>query len=113
MNAFLGWPLVRQFSGRDRLDRGEAAQSRRSATLQPRTVEADEVVDSICPFCAVGCAQKVFVKDGKVTIPKGLDGTVYAVLTNDENTATDATTVAGPAILSFPFNSRGEYIHKN
>ncbi|KAI5831391.1 hypothetical protein K523DRAFT_270087 [Schizophyllum commune Tattone D] len=57
--------------------------------------------------------QFIAVKDGKVTIPKGLDGTVYAVLTNDENTATDATTVAGPAILSFPFNSRGEYIHKN
>ncbi|KAL1754899.1 ferritin-like domain-containing protein [Schizophyllum commune] len=57
--------------------------------------------------------QFIPVKDGKVTIPKGLDGTVYAVLTNDENTATDATTIAGPAILSFPFNSRGEYIHKN
>lgn len=71
MEAFLGWPLVRQVTGRDRLGRGQAAQSKRSATLEPRTVQADQVVDSVCPFCAVGCAQKVFVKDGKVTQIEG------------------------------------------
>jgi formate dehydrogenase major subunit len=60
------WPLVRQVTGRDRLGRGVAAQSSRSAGLEPRTVEADRVVDSVCPFCAVGCAQKVFVKDEKI-----------------------------------------------
>jgi formate dehydrogenase major subunit len=71
VEAFLGWPLVRQVTGRDRLARGQAAQSQRSATLRPRTVEADRVVDSVCPFCAVGCAQKVFVKDGRVTQIEG------------------------------------------
>jgi formate dehydrogenase major subunit len=71
VKAFLGWPLVRQVTGHDRLARGHAAQSRRSATLQPRTVQADEVVDSVCPFCAVGCAQRVFVKDGAVTQIEG------------------------------------------
>ena len=71
VEAFLGWPLVRQVTGRDRLGRGHAAQSKRSATLEPRTVQADKVVDSVCPFCAVGCAQKVFVKDGKVTQIEG------------------------------------------
>jgi formate dehydrogenase major subunit len=65
-NAFLGWPLVRQVTGRDRLGRGEAAQSPRSAHLKPRTSEADRVVESVCPYCAVGCAQKVFVKDEKI-----------------------------------------------
>jgi formate dehydrogenase major subunit len=71
VDAFLGWPLLRQVTGRDRLGRGHAARSVRSETLRPRTVEADAVVDSVCPFCAVGCAQKVFVKDGKVTQIEG------------------------------------------
>ncbi|MBO0847570.1 MAG: dehydrogenase [Nocardioides sp.] len=65
------WPLLQQVTGRDRLARGDAARSSRSRTLQPRTVEADRVVDSICPYCAVGCAQKVFVKDGRVTQIEG------------------------------------------
>jgi formate dehydrogenase major subunit len=64
-------PLLRQLAGRDRLGRGEAAQSERSRELEPRTVQADRVVDSVCPYCAVGCAQKVFVKDGKVTQIEG------------------------------------------
>jgi formate dehydrogenase major subunit len=29
------------------------------------------VVDSVCPYCAVGCAQKVFVKDEKVVQIEG------------------------------------------
>jgi formate dehydrogenase major subunit len=29
------------------------------------------VVDSVCPFCAVGCAQKVYVQDGEVTQIEG------------------------------------------
>jgi formate dehydrogenase major subunit len=45
--------------------------SRRSETLEPRTTGADKVVDSVCPYCAVGCAQKVYVKDGKVTQIEG------------------------------------------
>jgi formate dehydrogenase major subunit len=65
------WSLLRQLSGRDRLGRGEAVQSEQSRTLEPRTVHADRVVDSICPYCAVGCAQKVFVKDEKVTQIEG------------------------------------------
>ena len=68
---FLGWPLLRQLAGPDKLGRGAAVQSHRSAHLEPRTVEADKVVSSICPFCAVGCAQRVFVKDGQVTQIEG------------------------------------------
>jgi formate dehydrogenase major subunit len=66
MSRLGAWPLVRQLTGHDRLARGTAAQSERSRTLGPRTATADRVVDSVCPYCAVGCAQKVFVKDEKV-----------------------------------------------
>ncbi|RLV49643.1 dehydrogenase [Nocardioides mangrovicus] len=71
MVDFLGWPLVRQLTGADRLGRGAAAQSPRSRDLEPRTRSADRVVDSVCPFCAVGCGQKVFVKDGRVVQIEG------------------------------------------
>ncbi len=65
--TFIGsWPIVRQLRGGDRLGRGQAAMSSRSEHLQPRTAQADRVVDSVCPFCAVGCAQKVYVKDEQV-----------------------------------------------
>ncbi len=70
-SAFLGWPLLRQLTGRDVLGRGEAARSARSATLTPRTAHADRVVDSVCPYCAVGCAQKIYVQDGQVTQIEG------------------------------------------
>ena len=66
-----GWPLLRQATGPDPLGRGSAAKSARSDALEPRTAQADRVVDSVCPFCAVGCAQKVFVKDGQVTQIEG------------------------------------------
>jgi len=65
------WPVYRQLSGPDPLGRGKAAQSRRSAGLAPRTQAADSVAKSVCPYCAVGCGQRVFVKDGKVTQIEG------------------------------------------
>ncbi len=69
---FIGsWPLVRQVTGDDPWGRGAAARSQRSEELAPRTREADQVVDSVCPYCAVGCGQKVFVKDGAVTQIEG------------------------------------------
>jgi formate dehydrogenase major subunit len=65
------WPLADQVAGPDRLGRGSAAMSARSRHLGPRTADADRVVDSVCPYCAVGCGQKVFVKDGAVTQIEG------------------------------------------
>jgi formate dehydrogenase major subunit len=59
------WPAARQLGG-DRLGLGKATQSPRSATLEPRTAGADAVVPSVCPYCAVGCGQRVFVKDGRI-----------------------------------------------
>ena len=58
-------PFVRQLGG-DPLGLGRSAQSARSERLRPRTETADRVVQSICPYCAVGCGQKVYVKDDKV-----------------------------------------------
>lgn len=65
------WPVLHQIAGKDKLGLGKAAQSSRQSNLMPRTAEADEVVKSICPYCAVGCGQNVFVKDGEVTQIEG------------------------------------------
>jgi len=65
------WSVVRQLGSKDRFALGRAAQSPRQANLKPRTAEADEVVRSICPYCAVGCGQRIFVKDGEVTQIEG------------------------------------------
>ena len=62
-------PLLRQL--RDPLGLGSAAQSKRSEGLRPRTHAADRVVQSICPYCAVGCGQKVYVSDEKIVQIEG------------------------------------------
>jgi formate dehydrogenase major subunit len=69
--TFLSWPVVRQLTGEDPSGRGDAAKSARTAALVPRTRTADLVVDSVCPFCAVGCGQKVYVADDKVVHIEG------------------------------------------
>jgi formate dehydrogenase major subunit len=58
------WPVFRQLKGGD--PRAGAAKSLRTARLEPRVRTADAVVKSVCPYCAVGCAQNVYVKDGDV-----------------------------------------------
>src|ERR1700742_4584614 len=60
------WPVYRQLTGPDTLGRGRAAESSRSASLAPRTSAADRAVDSVCPYCAVGCAQLVYATGGQV-----------------------------------------------
>jgi len=62
--------FVRQLAG-DPLGLGSAAKSRRSERLVPRTRTADRVVQSICPYCAVGCGQRVYVKDERVVQIEG------------------------------------------
>jgi formate dehydrogenase major subunit len=65
------WPLVRQLTGPDPLGRGAAVESARSDQWRARTAEADTVTRSVCPFCAVGCGQRVYSKDGRVTQIEG------------------------------------------
>jgi formate dehydrogenase major subunit len=69
--ALLGWPVLRQASGGDALGRGAAVTSARTRRLTPRTETADRMVQSVCPFCAVGCGQRVYVKDERVVQIEG------------------------------------------
>ena len=64
--AFGRWPVLRQLTTGDLMGRGQAAQSPRSEHLSSRLADADRVVQSVCPYCAVGCGQRVFVKDERV-----------------------------------------------
>ncbi len=65
------WPALRQLREGDPLGLGPAVQSPRSKRLVPRIDEADHVVQSICPYCAVGCGQLVYVKDGEISHIEG------------------------------------------
>ena len=65
------WPALRQLREGDPLGLGKAVQSPRSESLVPRIDEAEHVVHSVCPYCAVGCGQLVYVSDGDVTHIEG------------------------------------------
>ncbi len=58
------WPVYRQLTGTDHRGLGAAAKSDHPRVA--RTATADAVVKSVCPYCAVGCGQNVYVKDDKV-----------------------------------------------
>ena len=58
------WSLPRQAAGQSA--KSDAARSSASQNLRPRLENADTVGTSICPYCAVGCAQMVYAKNGKV-----------------------------------------------
>ena len=66
------WPVLEQVRRGDWTALGDTARSPRSAELVPRTQTADRVVRSVCPYCAVGCGQLVFVHwDEKITDIEG------------------------------------------
>ena len=65
------WPVYRQLTGSDPFGRGTAARSKATEATVSRTATADRVVKSVCPFCAVGCAQNVYVKDEKIVQIEG------------------------------------------
>ena len=67
----LQWPVIRQVRSGDVLGRGPAVTSERTRTIAPRTATADRVVQSVCPNCAVGCGQRIYVKDEKVVQIEG------------------------------------------
>jgi formate dehydrogenase major subunit len=58
----LQWPVIRQVRSGDVLGRGPAVTSERTRLTKPRTSTADRVVQSVCPYCAVGCGQRIYVK---------------------------------------------------
>jgi formate dehydrogenase major subunit len=63
------WSLPRQLAGAS--SKSEAAKSTYSRTLRPRLEQADKVGTSICPYCAVGCAQLVYARNGRVIHVEG------------------------------------------
>ena len=65
------WPVLRQLKARDATALGSPAFSSRSESLEPRTKGADKVVKSVCPYCAVGCGQLIYVQDNKITDIEG------------------------------------------
>ena len=67
--ALRDWALPRQLRGED--PQGKAAESAGSRRTRPRLEEADRVGTSICPYCAVGCAQLVYARGNDVIAVEG------------------------------------------
>jgi formate dehydrogenase major subunit len=65
----LRWPVIRQIlHGGD--GTGPEAMSARTQNLLPKNHEA-QVARSVCPYCAVGCGQLAFHKNGKLISIEG------------------------------------------
>ena len=63
------WPVVHQLlNGTD--GTGADAMTERTRTLAPRTTGAS-VARSVCPYCAVGCGQLVYHRDGQLVTIEG------------------------------------------
>ncbi len=63
------WSVPRQMAGQDH--RREAAEAAMARSGRPRTEKADSVGTSICPYCAVGCAQLIYAKDRRPIAVEG------------------------------------------
>jgi formate dehydrogenase major subunit len=71
LRKLASWPVVRQVREGDLLGLGRSVQSERSRTLRSRIADSERTVHSICPYCAVGCGQLVYVADGEITHIEG------------------------------------------
>jgi formate dehydrogenase major subunit len=71
LDAISRWPVLRQIRSGDLIALGDTVRSPRTETLLPRIQTSDRSVQSVCPYCAVGCGQLVFTKDGKITDIEG------------------------------------------
>ena len=69
LGAWRDWAIPKQLAGQD--PKSSAAQSTLSRELRPRLEEADRVGTSICPYCAVGCAQLIYAKGNDVIHVEG------------------------------------------
>ncbi len=65
------WPVLRQIAARDASGLDGTAESARTRALRPRTASADRVARSVCPYCAVGCGQLVYVKGERIVDIEG------------------------------------------
>ena len=65
------WPVLKQFQRRDLHAMGDTSASARTHGLTARIGKADKIVSSVCPYCAVGCGQLIYVKDEKIVNIEG------------------------------------------
>jgi formate dehydrogenase major subunit len=63
------WPVVKQILNRAD-GTGVEAMTRRTLHMRPKN-EGAKIARSVCPYCAVGCGQLVFHKDGKLVSIEG------------------------------------------
>ena len=63
-DAAADWSVPRQLQGQSAY--AEAAKSAGSRRTRPRLEQADKVGTSICPYCAVGCAQLVYARGNDI-----------------------------------------------
>src|SRR5688572_17713 len=64
-----GWPLLRQLrTGSD--GTGPEAMSPQTKALRART-DGLQVARSVCPYCGVGCGQRVWHRDGQLVAIDG------------------------------------------
>jgi formate dehydrogenase major subunit len=71
LHDVLRWPVLRQLQRGDLHALGDTAASPRTEQLRARTADADSVTRSVCPYCAVGCGQLVYVKDERISDIEG------------------------------------------
>jgi formate dehydrogenase major subunit len=67
--ALRDWSVPRQLRGADA--ESAAAESASSRQTRPRLEQADRVGTSICPYCAVGCAQLIYARGDDVIHVEG------------------------------------------
>jgi formate dehydrogenase major subunit len=65
------WPVIKQIARRDVSAFGDTSFTKRTIELHPRTSDADRTVRSVCPYCAVGCGQLVYVQDERISDIEG------------------------------------------
>jgi len=61
-------PVLRAFTG---AGMGKGGVTRHTRELRGRVATADRVVTGICPYCAVGCSQLIYVKDEHIVDVEG------------------------------------------
>jgi formate dehydrogenase major subunit len=57
------WPLVDEFT---KLGMGPEAISERTRKWKARILDSDKKYVSVCPYCAVGCSQLMYVRNGRI-----------------------------------------------
>lgn len=67
-HRLLQLPLVQRLTASGM---GDAGRSQATDEWEPRLADAERVVVSVCPYCAVGCSQLVYVRHNQII---GIEG---------------------------------------